>query len=206
MYKNVFVGENASKQPKRILILGESHYEEDGEIDGTDGVVKHLALNGNDDKTQFYKNIMKTFDYEITPEKRKLFWNKVYCGNYVDDLCGKGENNPAKELIKDNQIKYNDSLFSFINENEIDIVFCFSRLVYNNLPGFAKGESEELLIEHKTQYLKRFTYKPNCAHKKCDIQLKKTVTIYGLKHPSSSYSYITYYEQHFKNEKDSIGL
>lgn len=206
MYDNVFVGKNANKQPKRILILGESHYEEDGKIDGTDGVVKHLAINGNDKETQFYKNIMLTFGYEITEENRKEFWSKIYCGNYVNKPCGKGKNNAAKTHINENRIEYNDSLFNFINESEIDIIFCFSRLVYNNLPGFAKGESEELLIEHKTQYLKRFTYKPNCAHKKCDIQLKKPVTVYGLKHPSSSYSYITYYEQHFKNEKDNIGL
>ena len=31
MFKNVFIGENAKNQSKRILILGESHYEEAGE-------------------------------------------------------------------------------------------------------------------------------------------------------------------------------
>ncbi len=214
MYDNVFVGKNANIQPKRILILGESHYEENGEIDGTDSVVKYLAINGNDNETQFYKNIMRTFGYEITEENRKKFWNIVYCGNYIDDLCGKGENNPASKKVKEknkdttreSRTRYNNSLFSFINENEIDIVFCFSRLVYSNLPGFAKGESEEMPIKHKTQYLKKFTYKPNCAHKKCDVQLKKPVTVYGLKHPSSSYSYETYFEQHFKDEKNNIGL
>lgn len=213
MYDNVFVGENANIQPKRILILGESHYEENGEIDGTDSVVKYLAINGNDNETQFYKNIMRTFGYEITAESRKDFWSKVYCGNYIDDPCGKGKDNPASKKVKEdentkreNRTKYNNSLFNFINKNEIDIVFCFSRLVYNNLPGFAKGESEETLIKHKTQYLKKFTYKSNRAHKKCDIQLKKPVIVYGLKHPSSSYSYKVYYEQYFKDEKDSIGL
>lgn len=57
MFKNMFIGENAKNQSKRILILGESHYEETGEIDGTESVVKFLAVEGNDTekKTMFYK-------------------------------------------------------------------------------------------------------------------------------------------------------
>ena len=198
MYDNVFIGENANKQPKRILILGESHYEEDGEIDGTDSVVKHLAINGNDTKTQFYKNIMRTFGYKITEESRKDFWSKVYCGNYVNKPCGKGKNNSAKALINENRIEYNDSLFNFINENEIDIVLCFSRLVYNNLPSFAKGESQNQLtaksdlLKHRYHELYKFEYQPDCEHKHCDVKLKKILTIYGFKHPSACYSHSTY--------------
>ena len=110
MYDNVFIGENAQNQTKRILILGESHYEESGKIDGgTASVVKYLAINGNDNKTQFYKNIMRTFGYEISKESRNEFWNKVYCGNYVNDPCGKGKNNPAKSEISKNRTKYNDN-------------------------------------------------------------------------------------------------
>ena len=210
MYDNVFIGENANKQSKRILILGESHYEENGKIDGTASVVQSLAINGKDTEkgTNFYKNIMKTFGYEITSEQRKLFWNKVFCGNYVDDLCGKGKNNTAAQKIscKDektkikNRVKYNYTLFKFKNENEIDVVFCFSRLVYNNLPGSAKGENEEKLFKHNTQYLNRYTYQPDCNHKHCNVTLNKKLTVYGLKHPSSAYSYEIYYEQ-LKKEK-----
>ena len=197
MYDNVFVGENAHNQPKRILILGESHYKEDGEFEGTASVVKYFAIDGNGKKNdkKFYHYIMRTFGYELTEESSKEFWNKVYCGNYVCELCGKGKDNPAKKLIKDNRANYNDSLFNFINENEIDIVFCFSRLVYNNLPGSAKGENEEKLFKHNTQYLNRYTYQPDCNHKHCNITLNKKLTVYGLKHPSSAYSYEIYREQ-----------
>ncbi len=201
MFKNVFIGENAKNKSKRILILGESHYEEAGEIDGTESVVKFLAVEGNDTekKTMFYKNIMKTFGYDITPENRVLFWNKVFCGNYVDKLCGKGENNTAKHHIHHNRNVYNNKLFDFINENEIDIVFCFSRLVYNNLPSFAKSEKEIKLITYPQLYLNKFTYQPNCNHKWCDVQLKKQLTVYGLKHPSAFYNPETYSEA-IKNE------
>lgn len=200
MYDNVFVGENAHKQPKRILILGESHYEEDGKIDGgTASVVKHLAINANDTKTQFYKNIMRTFGYEITEESRKDFWGKVYCGNYVNKLCGKGKDNTAKSKISENRTVYNNDLFNFINENEIDIVLCFSRLVYNSLPSFAKGENQEQLIKesellkHRYHELYIFEYQPDCEHKHCGVKLKKTLTVYGFKHPSACYSHSTYY-------------
>lgn len=201
MFKNVFVGENAKKQSKRILMLGESHYKEKTEIDGTESVVKFLAIDGNDSKynTMFYKNIMQTFGYDITPENRIAFWNKVFCGNYVDELCGKGEKNTAEYHINKNRKKYNNALFGFINENEIDVVVCFSRLVYNKLPGFSQGEKEDKLISHQTQYLKKYEYLPECDHKWCDVQLKKRLTVYGLRHPSAYFNPEIYFEI-LKNE------
>lgn len=201
MFKNVFIGENAKNQSKRILILGESHYEESGEIDGTESVVKFLAVEGNDTekKTMFYKNIMLTLGYDVTPENREFFWNKVFCGNYVDELCGKGENNTAKYHISENRKKYNNDLFSFINKNEIDIVLCFSRLVYNNLPSLTKGEKQERLTGHRTQYLNKCEYQAERVHKWCDVQLNKQLTVYGLKHPSAFYSPEIYFEA-LKNE------
>lgn len=200
MFKNVFVGENAAKQPVKVLILGESHYEHNGKIDCTDGVVKHLAIDGNDQKTQFYKNILRTFNYDITPEQRKLFWNKVYCGNYVSKLCDTRKNNIARDLIKDNKKIYNDELFDFINKNRIDVVLCFSRLVYNNLPSAADGEKDEIIIKHKTNYLKKIEYHANIEHKICSVTLIKPLTVYGLKHPSSGFSASVYCD-YFKNTK-----
>lgn len=201
MFKNVFVGENAKKQSKRILILGESHYKEETEIDGTESVVKFLAIDGNDSKykTMFYKNIMQTFGYDITPENRMVFWNKVFCGNYVEKLCGKGKDNTATDYITNNRKNYNNSLFDFINENEIDLVICFSRLVYNNLPSFVQGEKEEKLNSHQTQCLKKCEYLPECDHKWCDIQLKKRLTVYGLRHPSAYFN-PEIYSEILKNE------
>lgn len=207
MYDNVFIGENAHKQPKRILILGESHYKEDGEFDGTASVVKYFAIDSNGKKKdkKFYHYIMRTFGYEITEESSKEFWNKVYCGNYVCELCDKGKDNPAQELVEKNKIEYNDSLFNFINEHEIDIVLCFSRLVYNNLPDSARGENAEKLFKHRTQYLNKYTYQPDCEHKNCTVELNKPLIVYGFKHPSKYYSYESYHRA-LKNEKNEIGL
>ncbi len=200
MFENVFVGENAKKQPLKLLILGESHYESEVKIKGTDSVVRYLALNENtENKTQFYKNIMKSFGYNVTQESKKYFWNNFFCGNYVSDLCGKRENNDAIKKIRDNKQQYNDELFRFVNENDIDIIFCFSRLVYNNLPNAAINEKEVIKNENSTNYLKIFTYKENCEHKNCSVTLKKPLTVYGLKHPCSSFSpteYVEYLKQY----------
>ena len=194
----MFIGKNAADQPIKVLILGESHYEDDGKIEGTHGVVDYLAVCGNDNDTQFYKNIMKAFGYDITLEQRKRFWSKVYCGNYVSDLCGIRESNTAAEKIKYNRKQYNNELFTYINGHEIDVVFCFSRLVYNNLPSAVTGEKELLLIEHNTNYLKQFKYQDCVKYQNCDVLLKKPLIVYGLKHPSAGFSsdvYCTYFKE-----------
>jgi len=192
MFRKAFKGEMADGQPIKVLIIGESHYEENTVIEGTSDVVNYLAVEGNDNGTQFYKNIMKTFGYDITPEQRKLFWSKVYFGNYVSELCGKRENNVAAQLIKKNKKQYNNDLFDFVNDNEIDIVFCFSRLVYDNLPSAAAGEKEEVLIKHKTNSLKRFKYHACIEHGNCDIVLKKPLKVFGLRHSSAGFSSTVY--------------
>lgn len=44
-----------------------------------------------------------------------MFWNKVYFGNYIEDLC-EIKTSTAKNLARDNRVLYNDNLFKFINE------------------------------------------------------------------------------------------
>lgn len=199
MYKGVFIGNSAAKQPIKVLILGESHYESKSEIESTADVVNYLAIQGNDECTQFYKNIMKTFGYDTTLSQRELFWSKVYCGNYVSELCGVREDNTAAKMIKENKEQYNDALFTFINANEIDVVFCFSRLVYKNLPSATNGEKEKLIIGHKTNSLKQFNYQAGVKRDGCSVLLKKPLTVYGLRHPSSGFSPAVYYD-YFKKE------
>ena len=192
MFADVYQGEQAAKQPIRVLILGESHYESASKINGTASVVKYLAVQGYDTDTQFYKNIMKTFGCDPTPEQRQLFWSKVYCGNYVSELCGIRKNNTAAASIKNNRKRYNDELFTFVNDHDIDIVFCFGRLVYRHLPTAVAGEKEELLIPHNTNYLNRFVYRAGVEHGECGVALNKPLTVYGLKHPSAGFSPAVY--------------
>ena len=135
MFKGVYEGENAKYQNKRILILGESHYDKDGYDNfTTKSVIENYHLNPNEKKYNFFHKIAQCFSVKTNDIDKEFesFWNNVYFANYVDGLCGIGDSK-AKILIKNNKEKYNNELFEFINKNEIDIVFVFGRTVYNNI-------------------------------------------------------------------------
>ena len=88
-----------------------------------------------------------------------------------------------------------NQLFEFINENEIDIVFCFSRKVYEKLPSLDKdlGDSETAKDENDSHRLNKCIYCAGVAQRDhVSISLAKTVTVYGLKHPSQGFSYQKY--------------
>ena len=62
MFKGVYEGKNAKHQSKRILILGESHYDKDGYNDfTTDSVVQNFYSNPGEKKYQFFHKIAKCF-------------------------------------------------------------------------------------------------------------------------------------------------
>ena len=143
MFKGVYEGENAKYQNKRILILGESHYDKDGYDDfTTKSVIENYHLNPNEKKYNFFHKIAQCFSVNTNDIDKEFecFWNNVYFANYVDELCGIGDSK-AKSLIENNKKEYNNELFEFINKNEIDIVFVFGRTVYNNLPSYSKNKT-----------------------------------------------------------------
>lgn len=119
-----------------------------------------------------------------TLEQRNDFWNRVYFGNYIDRLCGV-RNDAAKKLLKfdENRKKYNEQRFSFIREKEIDIVFCFSRKVYNHLPALENDDKDEADEEKDTHRLNKRTYCPGKRNQLSEF-LIKPVVIYGLRHTS----------------------
>lgn len=83
----------------------------------------------------------------------------------------------------------NKELFEFINEHGIDTVFCFSRLVYNNLPDRAPFESggsryDVPKLHEKADFIRRFVYLSG-ERPKGDVSLKKPLTVYDFRHPSA---------------------
>lgn len=119
MFKGVYEGKNAKHQSKRILILGESHYDKDGYNDfTTDSVVQNFYSNPGEKKYQFFHKIAKCFFENVKDidDEFESFWNNVYFANYVDGLCGIGDSK-AKILIKNNKEKYNNELFEFRSVN-----------------------------------------------------------------------------------------
>ena len=191
MNKGVWEGNNLIINPK-ILILGESHYEDENygkEVSFSTSSVLNYYFDHRERWSQFFDKIAASFGY--SQDKSREFFEHVYFGNYVDVLCGIG-NDAAEKYINKNRIRYNSELFDYINLKEIDIIICFSKLVYNNLPSLSnltKEEHEEQVVVGKigrnNNYVSICNYIPNISHPNCQTVLKKQLTVYGLRHPSN---------------------
>lgn len=226
MHKGEFKSENAKDKQINILILGESHHwsnddwitaEGETEADAekrrkekaanykTETVVKNYLINyaksnNRDNAYRFFDKIVQAFGFD--PEiHREYFWDHVWFGNYIDELCGVGDSK-ATELLScpSKRQGYNDQLFEFINNKEINVVFCFSRRVYNNLPSLAKATGEKENTINVGDFLRTKDGKPkkdyisyckylSSAHKHTGKLLERTVEVYGMLHPSGQYGF-----------------
>ena len=204
MHPGVFEGQKVKDQPVRILILGESHYwsENKKEEDKlTSKVVENYLKQYNssarwerDRAYRFFDYIVRTFG--VDPElNREDFWNKVYFGNYIDEPCGIRDSTATNLLKKTGKCEeLNRQLFKFIVENEMDIVFCFSRRVYSALPQQEKQDSENEVDGADAHRLEKCIYNPG-SREYLDVDLDKSVTFYGLRHTSQGFSYRKYQER-----------
>lgn len=219
MFPHAFCGDLAKDQKIKILILGESHHwetEDYGDSEeriayrkrkeaaySTAEVVNRYLNNCRDNghpepAHAFFDKIVQAFG--IDPDtSREAFWDRVHFGNYIDRICGVGDDQ-AVRLLKNSFEQYNDDLFNHINGHHIDIVCCFSRRVYGKLPDFAdpaqerREPIENLFIRCQTGTVKRdritqCVYLPNTPHRHTNIMLKKPLTVYGMLHPSGRYGF-----------------
>lgn len=197
MFKGVYEGKKAKCQNKRILILGESHYDKDGYDNfTTKSVIENYHLNPNEKKYNFFHKIAQCFSVNTNDIDKEFecFWSNVYFANYVDELCGIGDSK-AKSLIENNKKEYNNELFEFINKNKIDIVFIFGRTVYNNLPSYSENKATtekqpdldngDLSVGNRRDFVNYCIYLKDEPHENTDIKLNKDVHVYGLRHPSA---------------------
>lgn len=208
MHKGEYVGCNA----KGILILGESHHiskvagspnkiaGKEATYDTADVVREYFADPGIKNRNlRFFKKLADSFGtYTSICEERTHLWDNIYFANYVDVLCGVGDDT-AKKLIKANSSHYNHDLFEFINKHGIEVVFCFGISVYDHgLPGLRKDIQEEIvncwkrecgIIGGKRNYIRRCVYLPGIEHPGADVRLNKQLEVYGLRHPSAQGGY-----------------
>ena len=205
MHKGVWCPKDENLTPK-ILILGESHYGAEGtqgqESTGLTREVIEYFLAGNikDRWKEFFYKIAISFGYKRDIEDIANFYNRVYFGNYVDVLCDIGGENEAKKYIEENRIKYNNELFDFCNMEGIDIIICFSVLVYNNLTEIEqeKGEKDYKEVLGKIGKINNIAYKTEfkkgSRQKEYKYGLKKDLLVYGIRHPSRIYKSEQVYE------------
>ena len=192
MYQGVFMGDSAVGRKPRILILGESHHVAEKPIESTQSVVKDYLKNPNGSSYHFFDKIVASFGCD--QQERKSFWEQMYFGNYIPEECGVGDKRAAIYLSnRDHRIACNDDLFRFVNHHGIDIVCCFSRLVYNKLPSLAAGEVEQVLYESSLgrfpDRLYHCVYQPKVSHRHTGVELTKPLAVYGMRHPSARCGY-----------------
>ena len=199
-----WIGSNISSY-NRILLLGESHYEDKNgarageQVDFPTSCVveKYLShVRGEmpgERWDRFFTRMAESFGY--TKESAEEFYSKVFFGNYVPVFCGIGENNTAKAFMSANRTEYNNQLFEFLNENEIDTLVCFSKDAYWNLPSLSEGEKGFAhnyvvgKIGRGRNIVNYCLYLPEIDHPNCDIRLQRKVRVYGIRHPSGGGGY-----------------
>lgn len=221
MHWGVFHGKEAEHQPKRILILAESHHinsttDKKPGIPATyptESVIRDdYYCNPTGKNYHIFDKIALSCGGKIEERAdREAFWEKVYFGNYIDVLCGVRDD-AAKTLLKNgpgNRQTYNDALFRFINDHQIDIVFCFSRLVYNHLPSLSKvkelRKQEDLKdipcdpIGKQNDFIKCCKYLANTDHNATIVPLQKSLHVFGMRHPSARGGFDpAHYAEHLK--------
>lgn len=204
MYNGVYEGNKVKLFNKKILILGESHYSKDENGDfTTDSVIKKNYYNNpKESKYLFFHKIAQSFNIDTNDIDTEFseFWNYVYFGNYIPELCGIKDQRAKNYIKKDeNRKKCNNELFNFINENGIDVVFVFSRLTYNNMPSLSKkhkkdedlknADSGNLRIGKCRDWISHCKYLANIEHPNVDVILNKDIEVYGMRHPSARGGY-----------------
>ena len=196
----------------RVLILGESHYDDNnfGEKVSfpTSGVVERY-FEARHKWSQFFDKMAASFGYE--KENAREFFEKVYFGNYIDVVCGIGDKN-AKRYADLNRDTYNSEWFEFINQNGIDIVVCFSKLVYNHFPSLNEStpfetEGKDYVgdVGGKANYVEYCSYAAETEHRHCSVKLAKTLRVYGICHPSAKGGYDSEQIYGFVSKQEDLG-
>ena len=184
------------KHANHVLILGESHYGDEGGFKTEDVVNRYLTEFENgiyNISFEFFEKIAKSFG--VNPAKERMAsWNNVYFRNYIcDKVCGIRDGK-AKDQARNYRAEYNDVLFQFINEKKITTVFVFSRLVYiNSLPSYYRKAKEDLgccdngtlMVGSRKDYISHCIYRAGVEHRFSGILLDHDVEFFGLRHPSS---------------------
>ncbi|MDE7220521.1 MAG: hypothetical protein K2O45_13030 [Oscillospiraceae bacterium] len=201
-----YEGAAAAAQPKKILILGESHHGDKPEDVGkpveegdTERVVRvYLSQEGKRDaRLQFFDKIAQCFGIDSEKnEERRQFWEKVFFANYVDVLCGVGDGDDAAETkVREHGKEYAKKVAELVDTYRIDVIFCFSILSYWSLwAHFVSGSCREGVFPDgqgsflnqkvvgrrsgRNVYLRGYICQPMPG------LFDRPVTIYGIPHPS----------------------
>ena len=175
---NPWVGRNYKKQVNpRLLILGEAHYDRDGDITPQSTIdLTREYVNGW--KHPFWTNIMQVVAGRGHDEIDKdAFWSKVALYNYIQEIVAKTTRvGPTNEMMKNAEQPFLEVLAALKPTHVL--VMC--KRLWDNMGG---GHEDKPIRwnKDKSHETWEFPYKGGIA--------KAT----WLKHPSSGFSWTTWH-------------
>ena len=120
-----WIGKEYFSQTPKILVLGESHYFEEGEShpNSTIEIVRSCALREGTKKLRFFSTVAMILSGQpyqwLSDEKAREFWNKVAFYNFVQSSVGtKARIRPTEGMWLNSEIAFN----SVLSEHQPDII------------------------------------------------------------------------------------
>ncbi|WP_163391877.1 hypothetical protein [Enterovibrio norvegicus] len=178
MYFQPWVGSNYEDgfvDGKKVLILGESHYEwQENQIlepTLTCDCIKGQFSGGT--TKQFWTNIaLSLLGYIPNKDQREEFWNSVAFSNYIQSSVGRGaRTRPTKEQW----LKGKETFFELLEARQPQIVVVLGYELWGNLPeSGVRG--------------KDLTLQPRNRHWAYQLTNGANVYALGFKHPSAGFS------------------
>lgn len=160
---------------KRILVLGESHYQWDKDIPLTQDLTIECITEQMKGvyKKQFWTNIAITFlNRHPSIEEKNKFWNSVAFYNYVQSNVGFGPRiRPTPELWAKSSVPY----LEILNELQPNCIIVLGYQLWENLPSL--GEKGPMIEGAEQKETWKYPIYGN-AH----------ALAYGIRHPSAGFS------------------
>ena len=142
-----WIGEQYCSQNPKLLILGESHYLKEHEVnaDFTINVIREFGLRENNKKLRFFTTITKILSgqpYELlSDEKSKEFWNNVAFYNFIQSSVGtEARIRPTKEMWQNSL----DAFESVMNELKPDIIVILGKELGYKINGFESHHNQSI--------------------------------------------------------------
>lgn len=160
---------------KRVLILGESHYQWDEDVSLTEDLTIECILEqieGGATK-QFWTNIAITFlNKRPSLEDKEQFWHSVAFYNYVQANVGFGPRvRPTREMWANSQ----KAFFEVLQELRPQCVIVLGYQLWENLP--SQGEKGPIIEAAEQQETWKYP-----------IEDDNFTLAYAIKHPSAGFS------------------
>lgn len=188
VFFNPRIGSEYDRDPKRIMILGDSHYCKEATIfnncnkctanknceqwtiNGLNEIINRENYNRSHNTYIKFEKAFLGIPHP-TDEQRKKMWDSLIMYNYVQTAVAKPRKSPSKEMFKLSE----DAFWEILNKYKPNYVIVWGRRLWHHFPKKLQDESsiKKFELAETTEY----TYDNN-----------KKVRFISIDHPSGSFT------------------